>query len=281
MPIKKALGICAFLVMLSVFNCFSQDPNFHIYLCLGQSNMEGAGTIEQVDKIVPENFVVLQGVDCPDNRKKGTWRTATPPLCQCESGLSPADYFGRTMVENLPNTIKVGVINVSISGCDIRLFDKELYTSYDDTHKADWFYNIIKSYGGNPYERLIDLARKAQKDGVIKGILLHQGESNTGDSKWPNYVSKIHNDLLDDLNLNSKEIPLLVGEVASQENSCCSSMNSIINKIPETINNAHVISSKYCTTKDLAHFTSEGYRELGKRYALKMLNLLKVDNTKN
>ncbi|CAM1358556.1 sialate O-acetylesterase [Tenacibaculum xiamenense] len=278
---KTTLGIFVFLALTSVSFCFSQDTNFHIYLCFGQSNMEGAGIIEQIDKVVPENFVVLQGVDCPDNRKKGTWRAAIPPLCQCESGLSPADYFGRTMVENLPNTTKIGVINVSISGCDIRLFDKELYTSYDDTHKADWFNNIVKSYGGNPYERLIDLARKAQKDGVIKGILLHQGESNTGDAKWPNYVSKIHNDLLHDLNLNSKEVPLLVGEVASQENSCCSSMNLIINKIPETINNAHVISSKDCTTKDVAHFTSEGYRELGKRYALKMLDLLKVDNTKN
>ncbi|SEC19101.1 protein of unknown function [Tenacibaculum sp. MAR_2009_124] len=282
MPIKKALGTLMFLALFSDPFCFSQDSNFHIYLCFGQSNMEGAGAIEEIDKKVPDNFFVLQGVNCSEpNRKKGSWRAATPPLCQCNTGLSPADYFGRTMVANLPEHIKIGIINVSISGCDIRIFDKDIYTSYDDTHKADWFSNIVKNYGGNPYKHLIDLTKTAQKDGIVKGFLLHQGESNSGDVQWPNYVHKIYKDLLNDLSLNSKDVPLLIGEVASENNSCCNSMNSIINKVPETINNSHVISSRNCTTKDIAHFNSEGYREIGKRYALKMLDLLNVVNTKN
>jgi hypothetical protein len=41
--------------------------------------------------------------------------------------------------------------------------------------------NIVQGYGGNPYQYLVDMAKLAQKDGVIKGILLHQGESNAGD----------------------------------------------------------------------------------------------------
>ena len=107
---------------------YSQDPNFHIYLCFGQSNMEGQGEIEEYDKIVDNRFLMMQSVDCPDlERTKGSWYTAIPPLSQCWSGLSPADYFGRTMVEKLPENIKVGVINVAVGGCDIRLFDKDLY----------------------------------------------------------------------------------------------------------------------------------------------------------
>ena len=37
---------------------------------------------------------------------------------------------------------------------------------------------MIKEYDGNPYARLVEMAKLAQKDGVIKGVLLHQGESN-------------------------------------------------------------------------------------------------------
>ena len=89
------------LLLLST-KAFAQDPNFHIYLCFGQSNMEGQGTIEANDRIVDDRFQVLQSLDCSNlGKKKGEWRKAIPPLCQCWSKLSPADYFGRTMVAQL------------------------------------------------------------------------------------------------------------------------------------------------------------------------------------
>ncbi|MDA3853474.1 MAG: cellulase family glycosylhydrolase, partial [Bacteroidales bacterium] len=159
----------------------TQNPNFHIYLCFGQSNMEGQGAIEAQDRIVDSRFLVMQSLSCEDvNAEKGEWRVAVPPLCQCGSGLSPADGFGRTMVENTPENITIGVINVAIGGCDIRLFDKNSYQDYDSTYIEEWFQKKISDYGGNPYQHLINLARLGQKEGVIKGILLHQGETNTG-----------------------------------------------------------------------------------------------------
>ncbi len=266
--------IGAFLMTTTIF---SQDSNFHIYLCFGQSNMEGQGAIEAQDKIVDPRFKVMQAINCSDSeRKKGTWRTAVPPLCQCGSGLSPADYFGRTMVEKLPDSIRVGVINVAVGGCDIRLFDKEMYRDYEATYKEAWFTDKIKAYEGNPYAHLIALAKSAQKDGVIKGILLHQGETNTGDRKWPSYVKTIYTHMLTDLSLDPDAVPLLAGEVVhADQEGVCAKMNSIIAKLPEAIPTAHVISSKGCADKsDNVHFNSEGYRELGKRYALKMLSLI-------
>ncbi|SHJ29127.1 sialate O-acetylesterase [Aquimarina spongiae] len=261
--------------IISILNVTGQDTNFHIYLAFGQSNMEGQGTIENMDKDVDPNFLVLQTLDCPEiGRKKGKWYKATPPLCQCNSGLSPLDYFGRSMVQSLPDSIKVGVISVAIGGCDIRLFDKDIYKDFDTTYNEDWFMNKVASYHGNPYQYLIDLARTAKKDGVIKGILLHQGETNTGDSQWPKYVQKIYHDMLNDLSLDATEVPLLAGEVVAVENSCCSDMNAIINKLPEVVATAHIISSKDCTAQDNAHFDSAGYRELGKRYASTMLSIL-------
>ncbi|MFA5974247.1 MAG: sialate O-acetylesterase [Lentimicrobiaceae bacterium] len=271
--IKAKLIVLTGLLLMAM-NVFAQDPNFYIYLCFGQSNMEGQGKIEEQDKTVDSRFRVMQALDCTNpERTKGTWRTAVPPLCQCMSGLSPADYFGRTMVANLPDSIRIGVINVAIGGCDIRLFDKDLYQGYDSTISADWFTYIIKAYGGNPYKHLIDLAKLAQLDGVIKGILLHQGETNTGDTQWPSYVKKIYNDMLTDLSLHADSVPLLAGEVLSAQGNCCSAMNPIINRLPDTIPTSHVISSAGCTGQDNAHFDSEGYRKLGRRYAEKMLSL--------
>ena len=76
--------------------------------------------------------------------------------------------------------------------------------------------------------------------------------------------------------VKAKEVPLLAGElVNADQNGACVSMNSIIAKLPETIPNSHVISSKGCTSRpDRLHFNVAGYREFGKRYAVKMLSLL-------
>jgi hypothetical protein len=237
--------------------------------------MEGQGAIESQDLTVDKRFKVFQALDCPNlNRTKRTWYTAVPPTCQCYSKLSPADYFGRTMVANLPDSITVGIINVAIGGCDIRLFDKDIYQNYDSTYTESWFTSKVIGYEWNPYKYLIDLAKLAQNDGVIKGILLHQGETNTGQQQWLSYVKKIYNDIVKDLSLNANSVPLLAGELVSNEGSCCSSMNSIIDQLPNAIPTAHVISSAKCPSQDNAHFNSEGYRILGKRYAVQMLSLM-------
>jgi hypothetical protein len=268
--------LTGFFVLLGT-TAFAQDPNFHIYLCFGQSNMEGHVRAEAQDTVnVNPRFKVLQAVDCPDiNRVKGTWYTAKPPLVRCNTGLTPADYFGKTLIAKLPQQIKIGVVNVAVGGCKIELFDKDQYASYIAT-APQWMIGTINQYEGAPYLRLLELAKKAQKDGVIKGILLHQGESNTGDSLWVKKVKTVYDNLLKDLNLDANSIPLLAGEVVhAEQGGVCASMNGIIAGLPKSIPNAHVISSKGCTiVADKLHFDAAGYRELGKRYADKMFALL-------
>jgi hypothetical protein len=278
MKLMKYSLIGLFLLTIDVL---SQDQNFYIFLSFGQSNMEGQGIIAEHDKTVDARFQVMEAVTCSNLRRTmGKWYTAVPPLCRCYTGLSPTDYFGRTMVDSLPSNIKIGVVNVSVAGCKIELFDKDNYQSYAST-AASWMKNIIAEYGGNPYGRLVEIAMLAQKDGIIKGILLHQGESNTGDNQWPSKVKKIYNNLIADLELDPAKVPLLAGEVVhADQGGVCASMNSIIAKLPQTIPNSYVISSSGCKdTTDNLHFSSEGYRELGKRYATKMLSLLKKSLT--
>ena len=162
--------------------------------------MEGFPGIEEQDKTpVDDRFQVLAAVDFPKlGRKKGQWYPAIPPLCRPSSGLCPADYFGRTLVSNLPPGIKVGIVNVSVGGCKIELFEKDNFQTYASS-APKWMTNIINAYGGNPYQHLSMMAKLAQKDGVIKGILLHQGESNTNDKEWPNKVKRVYDNLLKDL----------------------------------------------------------------------------------
>ena len=128
------------------------------------------------------------------------------------------------------------------------------------------------------------MAKLAQKDGVIKRILLHQGESNTNDKEWPNKVKDVYENLLKDLNLKAEDVPLIAGEVVNAgQNGACASMNKIIDELPETIPTAHVISSAGCLCRpDHLHFTAVGYRELGTRYAMEMLSLMgyKVSGSK-
>ncbi len=252
------------------------DPDFHVFLAFGQSNMEGFPGVEAQDKVgVDPRFRMLAAVDFPNlGRRMGEWYDATPPLCRANTGLCPADYFGRTLVSRMPAPVTVGVVNVAVAGCKIELFDKDTYSTYAATVQP-WMTTIIALYGGNPYQRLVDMARLAQQKGVIKGILLHQGESNTNDTGWPGKVAKIYADLLRDLNLTAERTPLLAGEtVNADQQGAAASVNAIIAELPTVVPTAHVVSSKGCGARpDHLHFTPEGYRELGKRYAEKLLEL--------
>lgn len=266
----------AILAFTAVITASAQDPNFHIYLCFGQSNMEGNARYEDKDmEDVNPRFVSMAAMD--DTKlgwKKGEWHTAIPPLCRPYTGLTPADYFGRKMVERLPENVKVGVINVAVGGCDIALFDKVNYGAYLEK-QPEWMKNMCREYDNNPYARLIELARKAQKDGVIKGILMLQGETNTGQQDWPLKVKNVYENILSDLSLDSNSVPLYAGEVVGEDvGGRCASHNPVINRLPEVIPSAHVVSSKGCPcATDSLHYSAEGYRILGKRFAEKVLSV--------
>ncbi|RYY65578.1 MAG: sialate O-acetylesterase, partial [Chitinophagaceae bacterium] len=91
-------------------------------------------------------------------------------------------------------------------------------------------------------------------------------------------LSLVYNNLLNDLQLQAADVPLLAGEmVSAAQGGKCASMNAILATLPKAIPTAHVISSADCpASSDGLHFTAEGYRMLGKRYAAQMLALMGV-----
>ena len=250
------------------------DPNFYIFLCFGQSNMEGNARPEAADLASPgPRFLLMPAVDFPaangrPERKMGEWCEASAPLCRANTGLTPADWFGRTLVASLPENIKIGVIHVAIGGIDIKGFLPDSIPSYVEKKAPGWMKGMLAAYDNNPYERLVTLAKKAQKDGVIKGILMHQGETNTGDPKWAGMVKQVYENLCGDLQLKPEEVNLYVGNIVQADGKgVCIGCKKQIDELPQTIHTSQVISSDGCTNgPDRLHFDAAGYRELGCRY---------------
>ena len=273
---KKTFIISLLLAVLPALKMQAAvDPNFYIFLCFGQSNMEGNARPEAADLASPgPRFLLMPAVDFPavgdrPARKMGEWCEASAPLCRPNTGLTPADWFGRTMVASLPNNIKIGVIHVAIGGIDIKGFLPDSIKEYAEKKAPGWMKGMLAAYDNNPYKRLVELAKKAQKDGVIKGILMHQGETNTGDPKWAGMVKQVYENLCGDLQLKPEEVNLYVGNIVQAGGKgVCIGCKKQIDELPQTIHTCQVISSDDCSNgPDRLHFDAAGYRELGCRYA--------------
>lgn len=278
------------------------DPNFHIYIAFGQSNMAGAGKIRNgVDNVEHPRYKMFattacNGVFYPTGLSETTLRRPTvgeiypavPPMFHCGEGLSVADWFGRYMADSLPG-VTVGVIPVAVGGTKIELFDKDKYEGYLASLSAGDSYikNWAEDYGegGNAFGRIVEVARIAQQVGVIKGIIFHQGESGSMQGNdWNAEVKKIRDDIFKELKLRADSVPFLAGELEDQEaGGCCWSFtNDHIRLLPNQMENTYVVSSAGLTGNgiDAFHFGSASYQEFGRRYAevmLKHANVKAVD----
>ena len=82
------------------YNLQKPEPGeFSIFLCFGQSNMEGNAEIEECDyENIPDNFYTMITANCDVEyygQERYTWRKAVPPLSRYYAGLSPANQFGK------------------------------------------------------------------------------------------------------------------------------------------------------------------------------------------
>ena len=282
------------------------NQNFHIYIAFGQSNMQGPGEIHAQDKEgVSDRFRILNvlpDVYNGEDRAAGQWYKAAPPLVipdrneinwlGIKTGLSPADYFGRTLTENTPEHITIGVIVVASGDLALAAFDKARAPDYyNGAGTVDGRPSATEKQGmdryqnagyANIYDAIIQNAKIAQQTGVIKGIIVHQGESGAGfaDINWSDLLKTIYDDMLLDLGLAPNSIPMLLGQTWDGGTGRTDNALNSDHRIQHTIPNAWIISSQGCTTgrtgpqqPDNTHFGSEDLREFGTRYGQKMLEL--------
>ena len=236
------------------------DPNFHIYIAYGQSNMGGTADAQSADKVENPRFKIFASQKCSGKGRNtiGEVYPALPSLFNCGNTISIADWFGRTMADSMPD-VTIGIIPVAVGGASIKLFDQDQYASYLSTAES-WLQNYAKEYAsdGNVTKTIIDIAKKAQQVGVIKGFIFHQGETR--------------DDILKALDMSSDTVPFVAGELL--RSGCCYSDR--VSKLPNTMDNTYYASSEGLDGNgvDRYHFGHDAYVTFGKRYAEQMLKAI-------
>jgi hypothetical protein len=228
--------------------------------------MEGAAAATADDKKTTPRVMALAFNDCSNpSWKKDVWVLAQEPL-HCGDGgtgnsnMGPAYAFGRAMADSLPKDT-IGIIACGQSGVNIEYFMKN----------GSWNsgYRVPYPGGTNVWAWMLAKCKLAQQRGVLSGIILHQGESNSGQSDWPTKVNSILNDLKNECNLDNN-IPFVAGELLYGKS--CSGHNTIIAKIPTVVPNSYVASADgLAGIGDEYHFSRDSYLKLGARYAVQMM----------
>ena len=241
------------------------DPKFLIFLLIGQSNMVGQQPAQSQDLQQDPRIKVLAYDTCSNvNRQYNQWYTAYPPLHQCDAGVGPGDYFAKTLIESLPEGYTIGLVPFGVNGAPIDVFRKNVprpgWELPPDNHWA------------TGYEWIMSRAEEAQKAGVIRGILFHQGESDSEQEAWVDKVAGLVSDLRTDLGIG--EVPFLAGEL--YYGGCCKAHNTLIEQLTDSVPNAFLISADGLNGFDQYHFDLAGQREFGRRYGMAMQGALTV-----
>jgi hypothetical protein len=243
------------------------EPNAAmVFLLIGQSNMAGAPKAEAEDQVEDPRVRVLAYEDCPNlGRQYNQWYPARPPLHDCHGGVGPGDYFGKALAKAYPEAT-IDLVPLAISGVDIDFFVKGVVSK-----RRGEFSIPPDNHWSGAYEWVLERARLAQRVGTIRGIIFHQGESDTGNASWVGKVKQLVSDLRTDLQLG--EVPFVAGELL--ESGCCGKWhNPLVQQLPQTIGTTRIVSAAGLAGMDSAHFDLAGQRELGARYGAAMLELL-------
>jgi hypothetical protein len=261
---RKLIPILLFFAYYTVFSPVEAlnnkiDPNekYDLYLLIGQSNMAGRGTIEAQDTITDPNVFMLN--------KAGEWVPAKSPLHFDKSfaGTGLGLTFGKIMAEKSKR--KIGLIPCAVGGTSISMWMPGAYDKITTTH---------------PYDDAIRRTKIALQHGRLKGILWHQGEGDASKEKASRYEQRFNSLMLhlqNDLSVDISSISVVVGELGQfycKRNSEGKEINLVLKHLAETHKNRALVSSKGLVHKgDSVHFDAASQRELGKRYAEKVIKL--------
>jgi hypothetical protein len=276
MSIYRSLCISAITAVGLTASTVSAAPseNFKVFLCFGQSNMSGgAGCNPDADsKKEKDRVKVLAFANCGSpSRTANEWYNAKEPM-HCGDGqdmMGPSYAFGQMMADSLPGDT-IGLIPCGLWGVGIEMFVKG--GNYTGTNKPS-----IMNNKNNAWDWMLTKCKKATERGVFTGIILHQGEANSGQATWLNQVKTIYNDLKKELVL-PKDIPLVAGELVQASGACCAGHNTVIADIPKTLPFGYVASSQGLSAGGSLpqyHFSTDGYRKMGQRMAAQMMKGLR------
>ena len=231
--------------------------NFHLFLLAGQSNMAGRGDAEVEDKQPHARVLMLA--------KDGTWKPAVDPIHydKANAGVGPGRTFGIALAEADTN-ITIGLIPTACGGSPISTWEPGAYFADTKSH---------------PYDDAIQRAKLAMKDGTLKGILWHQGESDWTEALAPVYKAKLEAVIARfRADLAAPDVPFIIGQLGQFQEKPWDQWTHMVNDahiaVAKEVSNCAFVSSDGLTCKsDHIHFDAKSQREFGKRYAAAYLKL--------
>lgn len=234
----------------------ADNASFHIFLLMGQSNMSGFGNLQPGDEQPVPRVLMLP------TKGELKWQPARHPL----HNRLKSDRFGLGLpfaknYREQHREVTVGLIPLAWGGSPIARSSK----------------------GGQVYADAIRKAKFAAQRGVLKGVLWHQGESDTvNDTRAKGYavaLDKLVTDLRADL--GQPDLPFLVGELA-QFYGTGSAHNApdrveririvqdALRGLPSRLPYTACVSSAGLKSPDrhMVHFDRASYTTWGLRYAV-------------
>lgn len=247
-PLKILLGL-----LVGATAAFGQTvpDKMDLYLLIGQSNMAGRGTTDAASQ---PNSPKIWAIN-----RQNEWKIAADPLHQDKPavvGVGPGLTFAQEILKKHPDR-SIGLIPCAVGGSGI----------------DDWRSGAKHEQTGiYAYDEMLARVKEAQKRGTIKGIIWHQGESDSSPEKKDAYAAKLavfFERLRRDT--HTENVPLVVGTLGDfyvAKNPEAAVINQIIADYARSQKLVRLASASGLTHKgDDTHFDTTSARELGRRYA--------------
>ena len=234
--------------------------DFHLFLLVGQSNMAGRGAVTAADKEPPARVLMLN--------QAGEWVPAVDPLHFDKPkmvGVGLGRTFGLEIAKATPG-VTIGLIPCAVGGSPI------------DSWTPGAFYQPTQSH---PWDDAMRRAKLALEAGTLKGILWHQGESDSSAALAPSYEGKLH-DLIARFRkeLKSPAVAFIVGQLGVFSDAPWTEHKRQVDRahrdLPQKVKHTAFVAAEGLKHKgDKTHFDADSYREFGRRYAAAYLELTK------
>jgi len=229
-------------------------PTFHIFMLMGQSNMAGVADKQASDNNTDERLKVWGGCNQPANQ----WNTANPPLNDCpgekgwnlSTSVDPGIWFGKTLLEALPEGDTIGLVGTAESGESITTFIA----------------------GGSHHQMILNKIAAVKDAGHFAGVIFHQGESDCNSGSWPGQVVQLYNEVKEAWGVDY-DVPFILGEIPAG-NAGCFSHNDKVHQAADQLPMGAWISQEGTAILDQYHFDHPSVVLMGTRYGEKMIEML-------
>jgi|GEM_PF-1523940 len=230
-----------------------KDPNFHIYLLAGQSNMSGRGKLTDLYEDTMSTYADISSSRIKVLNADNEWVAAKHPLHYdyTDAAVGPGLDFALKMLANESPDVTIGLIPTAVGGSNI-----------DHWQPGQVLYN-----------RAVPKTIIASTDGVLKGVLFHQGEANVFDSTYSTWPAKVKN-VISGFRKEFKDpqLKFLIGELGYYRSEF-KNLNILIPDLVATTPYTYMVSAESLEHKgDNLHFSSASATTLGIRYAQALQN---------